>query len=156
MAFNKDNLISISIIIAYFLEEIEKGGLISSLPYSALVDDDFYFELQRLEKIYSEFEVNSTILIIKTPDELYAHRIDEFIQENLRSLDMVTRHTMHDLKVIGMLFPFADQASAKGFLTRLFKLLKLDTEDEKIEFSLFDISELQIAKEYAGIKSNDA
>jgi len=156
MSFNKDNLISISIIIAYFLEEIEKGGLIAASDHNPLVDDDFYFELQRLNKIYQEFEVNSTILVIKTPDALLAHRIGEFILENLRSLDMVTRHEADEVKVVGMLFPFADQASAKGFLTRLFKLLKLDSEDEKVEFSLFDISELKIANEYAGIKSNDA
>lgn len=154
MSFNKDNLISISIIIAYFLDEREKWKLVEEATNKPIVDDEFYFELQRLKGIYDEFDVNSTILILKTKDTLLAHLILEKIKENLRSLDLVSTHSFDDIEALGILFPFADHSSAQGFLTRLLKLLKLKLEDTDIEHSFFDIAELEIVKEYAGV-AND-
>jgi hypothetical protein len=105
----------------------------------------------RLNKIYTEYEVNSAILILKTKDSLFAHMLLEKIQENLRSLDMVGTHVLKGYEVMGILFPFADEASARGFLDRLFSSLKLELDDENIEYVFFEISQLQIIKEYAGI-----
>lgn len=151
MSFNKDNLISISVIIAYFLDELDKWSLARTVASERLEDDEFYFEMQRLHELFEEFDVNSTVLVMRTEDKLLSHLVEEKIRENLRSLDMVASHNMGGIEVIAVLFPFADQASAKGFLTRLYKLLKLDIEDERTEYSLFDISELKIIQEYAGI-----
>jgi hypothetical protein len=64
---------------------------------------------------------------------------------------MVSAHASDGYEVLGILFPFADQASAQGFLDRLFLRLKLELDDEKIEYTFFDISQLEIVKEYAGI-----
>ncbi len=156
MSFNKDNLISISVIIAYFLDELEKWSLAKTVASESLEDDEFYFEMQRLYALSKEFDVNSTVLVMRTEDTLLAHLVEEKIRENMRSLDMVTAHKDADTEVIAILFPFADQASAKGFLTRLYKLLKLHEEDERIAYSLFDIYQLKIIKEYAGIADDDA
>lgn len=152
LSFNKDMLISISILVTYFLEELGKWELIRQAGQkNGLVNNEFYFELMRLNKIYTEHEVNSTILILKTKDSLFAHMLLKKTQENLRSLDMVSAHTSQGYEVLGILFPFADQASAQGFLDRLFSRLKLELDDEKIEYTFFEISQLQIVKEYAGI-----
>jgi len=156
MSFNKDNLISISIIISYFLDELSKWKLVKATSSNTLMDADFYYELQRLKKIYDDFDVNSTVLIIKTQDKLLAHLIIEKIEVNLRSLDMLSSHTHEEMEVIAMLFPFADESSAQGFLTRLMKLLELELKDIDVQVSFFDIAELDIVKEYIGIQNNDA
>ncbi len=156
MSFNKDNLISISIIISYFLDELQKWKILGNEKKHALEDDTFYYELMRLEKIHKEFRVNSTVLVIRSSDKLLGHLILEKAEENLRSLDMISAHEYEDKEVISILFPFADQASAQGFLTRLFKLLKLDEEEPAIEHSFFDISELQIFRAYSGVEIVDA
>jgi hypothetical protein len=152
LSFNKDVLISISILVTYFLEELGKWDIIRQAGQkNTLVNDEFYFELMRLNKIYTEYDVNSALLILKTKDRLFAHMLLEKTQENLRSLDMVSAHASDGYEVLGILFPFADQASAQGFLDRLFLRLKLELDDEKIEYTFFDISQLEIVKEYAGI-----
>ncbi|PHR58939.1 MAG: hypothetical protein COA44_01990 [Arcobacter sp.] len=153
MSFNKDNLISISIIISYFLDELSKWELIEASTKNPLVDDDFNFELLRLKKIDDDFDVNSTILVLKSKDKLLAHLIFEKIKDNLRSLDMATSHCVDEVEVIGMLFPFADKASAQGFLVRLLKLLDFNAEDVDLEYSFFDIGELEVAKEYALVQT---
>lgn len=157
LSFNKDTLISISILIAYFLDELEKWEIIGrNLNKNLSVDDEFYFELMRLHKIYEEFDVNSTILVVRSEDKLLSHLILEKTRENLRSLDIVSAHRAGSTEVMGILFPFADRASAQGFLTRLFRLLKRDINDSDIEHSFFNISELQSIRRYAKIEENDA
>ncbi len=151
MAFNKDNLISISILISYFLDELQKWKMLEQEHKHVMEDDAFYYELLRLDTIYKEYDVSSTILVLRTTDRLLAHLFLEKIEDNLRSLDMVSSHRFEDKEVISVLFPFADQASAQGFLNRLYKLLKLEEEAIDIERSLFDISELEIVNEYAGL-----
>lgn len=150
LSFNKDTLITISVLISYFLDELEKWNSIeSSKNENNLIEDEYLFELNRLHKLYNDFEVESTILIIKTKDDLLSHLLLETINKILRSLDIVSSHQSNGYDVICILFPFADQASANGFLTRLFKLIKLKVDDEKVEYSYFNISELEIINQYS-------
>ncbi len=152
LSFNKDTLITISVLIAYFLDELEKWKMIKlEKAPSTMLNDDFAFELKRLHKLYADYEIESTVLVIKTEDELLSHLILEMIQKNLRSLDLFSSHRSFDTYVIGVLFPFADDASAQGFLNRLLLLLKLQTEDERIEVSFFNISQIEIIQRYAEI-----
>ncbi len=153
LSFNKDTLITISVLIAYFIDELEKWHSIKSAKDSP-VDESFAFELKRVHKLYVKYDVESTILVIKSKDELLSHLIVEMVEKNLRSLDMFSTHKASGCEVLAILFPFADEASARGFLQRLFKLMKIEEEDERLEFSLFDISELEIAKRYAEIENN--
>lgn len=152
LAFNKDTLITISVLISYFLDELEKWESIKlAKSENPIVDDNFAFELKRLYKFYRMYDIESTILVIKTEDELLSHQIIQMIQKNLRSLDMLSTHNNSKHYVLGLLFPFADEASAQGFLKRLFGLLKLQEDDERIELSFFDISQIEIIKRYGEI-----
>ena len=103
-----------------------------------------------------EFEVQSTMLVLKSKDRLLSHLVLEKARENLRSLDIVSAHYTQDYEVLGILFPFADQTSAQGFLTRLFQLLKLDAHDERMEYSFFDITELENITRYAHLETDNA
>ena len=80
-----------------------------------------------------------------------SHLIMEMIQKNLRSLDMLSAHHNSKYYVLELLFPFADEASAQGFLKRLLELLKLQEDDERFELSFFNISQIEIIKRYGEI-----
>jgi len=152
LSFNKDTLITISVLISYFLDELEKwDSLKLSKSENPIVNDDFAFELKRVYKLYQMYDVESTVLVMKTEDELLSHLIIEMIQKNLRSLDMLSTHHNANYYVLGLLFPFADGASARGFLNRLLGLLKLQEDDERIEISFFDISQIEVIKRYGEI-----
>jgi hypothetical protein len=156
LSFNKDTLLSISILISYFLDEIEKWNIIEkSATKSPLVDNEFYFELMRLYKISMEFDVQSTMLVLKSKDRLLAHLVLEKARASLRSLDIVSAHHSDDYEVLGILFPFADKTSAEGFLTRLLQLLKLDAKDERIEYSFFDVTDLESIRRYAHLETDN-
>lgn len=153
LSFNKDTLITISVLVAYFLDELEKWKAIKlERASSSVLNDEFAFELKRLYKLFVDYEVESTVLVIKTDDELLSHLILEMIQKNLRSLDLLSSHRSLDTYVLSVLFPFADDASAQGFFKRLLTLLKLQDEDERLEVSFFDISEIMIIQRYAEIE----
>jgi len=152
LSFNKDTLITISVLISYFMDELEKWKEIKlSHSHESVVNEEFAFELKRVYKLYRTYDVESTVLVIKTKDELLSHLIVEMVQKNLRSLDMFSLHQTSDYYVLALLFPFADEASARGFLKRLFTLLKLKEEDERVELSFFNIAEIEIIKNYAEI-----
>mgnify|MGYP000586539381 CR=1 FL=1 len=153
LSFNKDTLITISVLIAYFLDELEKWKAIKlERASSSVLNDEFAFELKRLYKLFVDYEVESTVLVIKTDDELLSHLILEMIQKNLRSLDLLSSHRSLDTYVLSVLFPFADDASAEGFFKRLLALLKLQDGDERLAVSFFDISEITIIQRYAEIE----
>jgi len=157
LSFNKDTLLSISILISYFLDEIEKWSIIEQFDKkNPLVDNEFYFELMRLHKISMEFDVQSTMLVLKSKDKLLFHLVLEKARESLRSLDIVSSHHADEYEVLGILFPFADKTSAQGFLTRLLQLLKLDAEDERMEYSFFDIANLDSITRYAHLETDNA
>ena len=156
LSFNKDTLITISVLISYFLDELEKWDTIElSRKKNNFIDASYQFELDRLSRLYKDFDVESTVLVIKTKDELLAHLIEEKLVKSLRSLDISTAYKSEEFNVISVLFPFADDASARGFLVRLFKLLKLQEDDERISFSFFDISKLEIINRYSEVRTID-
>jgi polysaccharide biosynthesis protein PelD len=138
LSFNKDTLITISVLIAYFLDELEKWKAIKlEKASSSALSNEFAFELKRLHKLFLDYKVESTVLVIKTDDELLSHLILEMIQKNLRSLDLLSSHRSSDTYVLSVLFPFADEASAQGFFKRLLTLLRLQEDDERIAVSFF-------------------
>ena len=93
LSFNKDTLITISVLISYFLDELEKWRDIKLDNGASLsVENEFAFELKRVYRFFVNYDVESTVLVIKTKDELLSHLITEMIGKNLRSLDMLSSH----------------------------------------------------------------
>jgi hypothetical protein len=91
MAFNRENLTSVSILLEYFsFEIIEKNVLHFVDDIKIVKDEKFRYEYARLRLLYKEFDVSSIILVLRIHSELQAVRIYEKIQKMLRSLDMVT------------------------------------------------------------------
>jgi len=148
MAFNRENLTSIAILLEYFSIEISKRNLLEKQNELSIVPDEkFQYEFERMKYLYRKFSVNSIILVLRIDNELQATRIYEKVQKMLRSLDMVTMVENNKLYYITLLFPLHDKAAALGYLNRL--LVTLDeAKDREFNYMTFDLSKTKLLNKY--------
>jgi len=148
MAFNREGLTSISILLEYFSIEINKKILLERDDKITIVPDEiFRFEYARLHRLYENFDVNSIILVLRINNELQSARIYEKIIKMLRSLDMVALVKQNDYYYITLLFPLHDKASALGYLNRL--ILSIDEEkDKRFDHMTFNMEETNLLNKY--------
>jgi hypothetical protein len=150
MSFNKDSLITLSILVTYLFEEINKMKTLKKLgDYLHKFQENFRFEMYRLYDLNQKFNIQSSVLVFKSPDKLETHLLLECIEKNLRSLDVMSRYSDETLDYVAVLFPFADNSSTAGFVKRIYSLLGFDQETS-ISYSTFDISQKSIIELYSG------
>lgn len=148
MAFNRENLTSISILLDYFCVEITKHNRLTLSDGIALVSDkDFRFETARLLHIHKKYKVNSIFLVIRIEEELQAIRIFEKIEKMLRSLDMVTLVHHEKLFHIVILFPLHDKAATLGFLNRMLFSIK-EEQDREFNYMTFSLDQIELLNSY--------
>ena len=148
MAFNRENLTSISILLEYFTIEIRKNILLEEVHDLEIIQDDkFKFEYERLKVLYKKYKVNSIMLVLRVDNELQATRVYEKIEHMLRSLDMVTMIEENGFYYITLLFPLHDEAAALGYLNRLKSMLQ-EEKDKEFDFMTFDLSQTKLLNKY--------
>jgi len=148
MAFNKENLISISILLEYLsLAIIKNKTLTNSYHINKVTDDDFTYEYNRLRYIAENYLVDSTIMVIKIDNELQTKKVHEKIKQMLRSLDIATVVRHKKSSFIILLFPLSDDSSALGFLNRLKHNIK-DDYYKQFQNMNFSTKELDLLNEY--------
>lgn len=148
MAFNRENLTSISILTEYISIEINKKTTLQIDNDLAMIQDEsFRFEYLRLKHLYQKYKVNSVILVLRIDNELQATRVYEKVVKMLRSLDMVTMFKENNFYYISLLFPLHDKAAALGYLNRL--LASLDEErDKEFNYMTFNLSQINLLNKY--------
>jgi len=148
MAFNKENLISIAILLEYITIEIYKYNILNdSNNLTILKDDNFRYEYNKLTHLYEKYEVDSTVLVLKLNNEIQSIKLYETIQKLLRSLDIVTHVKNKDSHYLVILFPLNDAPVAMGFLNRL--LYNIKNENDKVfEHMTFDIRQNDLVLQY--------
>jgi len=148
MAFNKENLTSIAILLEYITIKIYKSNILNdSNRLTILKDDNFRYEYNKLNYLYKKYKVNSTVLVIKINNEIQTIKIHKTIQKLLRSLDMVTCVKNKDAYYLVLLFPLNDKSVAIGFLNRL--LYNIQHEKDKIfEYMTFAIKQDDLILQY--------
>lgn len=148
MAFNRETLTSISLLLDYFAIEIRNSNILAESDEVEIIPDQNYrFEYARLKILYERYQVNSVILVLRIDNELQATRIYEKIQKMLRSLDMVTMLENNNLYYISLMFPLHDKAAALGYLNRL--LSSIDEErDKNFNYMTFDLSQTSLLNKY--------
>jgi hypothetical protein len=149
MAFNKENLISIAILLEYLSIDIYKE---KTLQHSAKItsifsEKSFIYEYNRLKYLQQKYKIDSTLLIMKIDNELQTKRVFEKIQRLLRSLDIVTQTKNKEIYYLVVLFPLNDQAVALGFLNRLLYNLKRE-KDKQFEHMIFSIKQEKLIYQY--------
>lgn len=155
MAFNKENLTSISILLEYITIEIYKKNILNNSNNLTIIkDDNFRYEYNKLNYLYKKYNVNSTILVIKINNEIQTIKIHETIQKLLRSLDIVTYLKNKDTYYLLLLFPLNDKSVALGFLNRL--LYNIKSENDKVfEHMTFDIKRDDLILKYITDDNNE-
>lgn len=148
MAFNKENLISITLLLEYLSITMNKNKTLeNAYAIEQLADDEFKYEYNRLRYIYDTFSVDSALMAIKIDNKLQTKKVHEKIIEMLRSLDVATLIENDETSFIILLFPLSDNASAVGFLNRLKHNLN-NEKDKKFETMHFQIKELDLLNQY--------
>ncbi|MEA2091804.1 MAG: PelD GGDEF domain-containing protein, partial [Campylobacterota bacterium] len=148
MAFNRENLTSISILLEYFSIEIRNKNILSVHDEISIVpDEQFRFEYARLKHLFKKYKVDSILLVLRIDNELQATRIYEKIVKMLRSLDMVSMVEQNDLYYVTLLFPLHDKAAALGYLNRLLNSLN-EEKDKEFNYMTFNLSQTELLNKY--------
>ncbi|NPA66215.1 MAG: hypothetical protein GXO11_04955 [Epsilonproteobacteria bacterium] len=158
MAFNKENLTAISILLDYFMIEIGNKTLLLNHKFLPLVkDEEFNVEFTRLKFINQKYHVNSVTILIKVQSQLQGTRLYELIEKILRSLDLVTVVERNGFYNIVILLALNDKAAAKGFLNRLMQNIptKEDKEFDAMIFEIADVDQINefLEKEYTYVEN---
>ncbi len=154
MAFNKDNLIAISILFEYFYAEVIKIKAIQAISKSVTpVNENFVFEYHRLKKLHKKYNSTSSLIAFKTDRELIQHQLNEACSQYLRTIDVYAALEVEGVYYIIVLFAFADESSAKGFLNRV-ELKIDDTYKQFCDHIILHISQEKILKEYLKVDFN--
>jgi len=149
MAFNKENLISIAILLEYLSIQIyqEETWNQSEKMQMLFPEHNFKYECCRLKYLHNKYKINSTLLIIKIDNELQTLRVSKKIQQLLRSLDILSTTKNRNSFYLVVLFPLNDQAVALGFLNRLLYNLK-NEKDKNFDYMTFSIIQEDLIFQY--------
>ncbi len=154
MSFNKDNLISVSILLTYLFDELYKINIVKNMGSFFLnFQENFRFELYRLYTLHQTYKIGSTVLVIKSFNKLNTHLLTEQITKSLRSLDIMSHMTLDEKDTIAILFPFSDVSSAQSFVERINTYVKME-DTETLTYSSFNISDKDLISEYL-VRIND-
>lgn len=154
LAFNRETLISISILFEYFFNEMKKQDVLSrNQRLQVIKDEEYKYEYFRLFEMKKLYNVDSTTFVIKTYSELLATRLHEKIDKLLRSLDMVTIIKHENRFYISIFFPLADKSAAMGFFNRLQNNMD-DFNVNEVEYMSFGFDQIDIYEEYISMDSH--
>jgi len=148
MAFNRENLTSIAILLEYLsFSIIKKDELNLRDEVNGILDGDFRFEYIRLKRLYENYNVESTVLVMKLDNKLQAYKLNDIVRKILRSLEFTTIQQYGKSYYIINLFPLHGKSSAVGYINRLMSLLE-DERDKKFEHLSFNMQESLILNKY--------
>ena len=148
MAFNRETLTSISILLEYFaLEMLEKNTLKTSDSIPIINDKKFRYEYARLKHLHGKYKVDSIVLVLRLHSELQSIRVFDKVKKMLRSLDMVTLVQENDLYYITLLFPLHDKSAALGYLNRLLYTLE-EEKDKQFNYMTFNMKQTDLLNKY--------
>ena len=148
MAFNRENLISITLLLEYLSISVAKEDtLYLSKELESIEDKEFRREYIRLKLLYDKYGVESTVLVMKIDNELQTLKVNSFVSKMLRSLEFTTTLYNGRHYYIVNLFPLHDKSSAVGYVNRLLTLLD-DERDKKFEYHSFNIKDSRVLNKY--------
>lgn len=141
LSFNRDNLQILSMVLSYFIDQIElvdiSKPLLEKLPFCPA---EFAFELTRLSNLQKKFNIESNIAIFHIKNNELKEMISLFIESKLRSLDLLFKFDVHNGVVVVVLLPFAGETSTFGFIERIKNGIKNEITIKNIQISYGSIS----------------
>lgn len=148
MAFNRETLTSMSILLDYFSVEIRNKNILSIKDEVSIIpDEEFRFEYARLKQLYEAYSTDSIILVLRIDNDLQAMRIYEKVVKMLRALDMVAKVENNELHYITLMFPLHDKAAALGYLNRLMNSFD-EEKDKNFNYMTFTLNQTELLNKY--------
>ncbi len=148
MSFNKDALISISILVNYMFDELHKmrilNGIRDFMPY---FQENFRFEIYRLNRLYKKHSARSTVLIFRSKSKLKTHLILSVVEKNLRALDIMSSTSTDKADVIAILFPFSDVSSVHGYMEKVKQDVEIK-DSNLVEIASFPVSKIDLIESF--------
>jgi hypothetical protein len=155
IAFNRENLISISILFEYLLISGLKEKLLQERKeLNFLKDKEFRYEYLRIYMLSKKYKIDSTLMIFKIDNEIQSIKLHKQAQKMLRALDLLSSFKLKNHYYMVFLFPLSDQSAALGYLKRLLNSVE-DERDKKFEHMLFDVSQDKLILKYIEDKYHD-
>lgn len=149
MSFNKDNLISATILSNYMFDEMDKMNILEQIDnFLPLFQSNFRFEAYRLYKLNEKFDTDTTMLLFKSYNKLSIHLLLEIIEKNLRTLDVMSHIVIDDYQIVAVLFPFSDRTSTVGFIDRIYSIASIKEYKEHIMYTSISIKNIELIEEY--------
>ncbi|ADU96772.1 hypothetical protein [Thermovibrio ammonificans] len=115
---NSDTVLSLSVILYWFLNEVERLSNLNPVELATLpLSYDFLREVVILKKLYSRLKADSTVVVFKLPHP--SEDFGFFLKERLRAVDFMDSFRGNGSDYYFVLLPLSDASSAKGFLDRI-------------------------------------
>lgn len=151
MSFNKDNLISATILISYMFNEINKMKILKNMEgFIPIFQSNFRFESYRLYQLNRDFGTETTMLLFKSYNAMSTHLLKESVDKNLRTLDIMTSSQRDGFDIVAVLFPFADKTSVDGFINRVYSGVGIKKGENDINHTSLSIRDIELVREYVG------
>lgn len=117
--YNEENLLLIYLFFYYFFESIENVNRLDKniQAYVKIFDIDFLIEIKKLYKIWTKLKIDSSLLVLNFKDVTPAKKIYSFMEDKIRSLDMIV--SLNNNKTILILLPFTPESGCKSFINNL-------------------------------------
>ncbi len=154
MSFNKDNLISATILVNYMFNEMKKMEIMKTIDnFLPLFQSNFRFESYRLHHLNKNFATETTMLLFKSHNKLSTHLLIEVIKKNLRTLDIMSTIKSENFEIIAILFPFADASSVDGFVERIYDKADIKDDTKHVRHTSISIGDIALIEEFIeGVK----
>ncbi len=133
MEYNLNTIISIAVSFSYFINTIHKEKRSSSFR------SDFHYEYNTLQNLYYQYNINSTMLVIKTKDELTIQQIKDNIDKSIRAIDKVIYSQQNSYFIVAMLLPLTTKSSSEQILNKLINNGNLNID--KFKYMSFSMDE---------------
>lgn len=149
MSFNKDNLISATILVNYMFDEVHKMRIMQNMKeFLPQFQPNFRFESYRLHTLNRDFNTETTMLLFKSYDKLATHLLRESINKNLRTLDLMSYTQGDKFDIVAVLFPFADITSVGGFINRIYNNIDIQKSSDRIKHTSLSIRDIALMEQY--------
>ncbi len=120
LALNQENLQMLSVLVGYYSDGVQAGGVIQPLREVCLeIPDDFALELRRLDRLAREHRVQSALVGLTFPKTIAGATLQEQVKRMRRSMDLAWEFNTEHRTVYFTLLSLAGSPAVEGYLMRV-------------------------------------
>ncbi len=142
LEFNDDNMIAISILFSYFIDQVTLHTRMSQ--HNMRREQLFAYRFNELYSLKKRYNIDSTMIILKIDDELILKRVKEVLEGSLRALDEYQVSKEPNQFIVFILLPLTPIDSSIVIVDKLKQALM----HKKFEYMGFEIQQKPLMLRY--------